>query len=205
MLEQAAAIGDQRQRTLTFNNRAADAVKWPGRSRWQYPNNFVDGVFTGRGTGRYTASQHQVWAHQATFNCIGMTSPPKGTGSQYVAATKDSDGQWLDGGRHYSLTVPADPPAKDFWSILAYDAVNRSMVQNSEFRWGVNSYATDLTAEADGSVVLHFSPSQPDGVNTRNWIQTNPGQGYFLWFRTYGPTDAWYDNSWVLPDMAAVG
>ncbi len=75
------------------------------------------------------------------------------------------------------------------------------MVKNEDFQWGVNSYATDLKAKSDGSVVLHFSPQLPAGVNGRNWIQTNSGEGFFLWFRTYGPTDPWYDNSWVLPDI----
>ncbi|MGV0737581.1 DUF1214 domain-containing protein [Mycobacterium syngnathidarum] len=201
LLDEAAAIGDIRQRTLTFNNRAPDAVKWPGKSGWKWANNYADELFTGRHSGLYTASQHQVWAHQATFNSIGMTRPPKGAGSQYIMAAKDSDGRWLDGGKRYTLTLPPDPPAKDFWSVIAYDATNRSMVQNDEFRWGVNSYAGDLGVEQDGSVRLHFCPTQPDGTNRRNWIQTNVGQGYFVWFRTYGPTDAWYDDSWILPDI----
>ena len=201
LLEEAAAIGDERQRTLTFNNRASDAEKWPGKSRWQWANNFSDENYTGRTSGFYSASQHQVWAHQATFTSAGMTRPPKGTGSQYITTTKDSNGQWLDGRNHYTLTIPANPPAKDFWSIILYDAEKRSMVRNEAFQWGVNSYAKDLQEQDDGSVVLHLSPKQPDGVAKRNWIQTNPGQGYFIWFRTYGPTDAWHDGSWILPDV----
>lgn len=201
LLDEAAAIADERQRTLTFNNRASDALKWPGRSNWQWANNFADEYFTGKHSGKYSASQHQTWAHQATFNSVGMTRPPKGAGSQYIMATKDSDGRWLDGGKRYTLTLPPKPPAADFWSVIAYDATNRSMVQNQEFRWGVNSYVTDLGVEADGSVRLHFGPGAPVGVAARNWIQTNPGQGFFVWFRIYGPTDAWYDDSWVLPDI----
>ena len=204
LLEEATAIGDERQRTLTFNNRASDAEKWPGKSRWQWANNFSDENYTGRTSGFYSASQHQVWAHQATFTSAGMTRPPKGTGSQYITTTKDSNGQWFDGRNHYTLTIPANPPAKDFWSIILYDAEKRSMVQNEAFQWGVNSYAKDLQEQDDGSVVLHFSPKQPDGVAKRNWIQTNPGEGYFIWFRTYGPTDAWYDGSWILPDVEQV-
>lgn len=201
LLEEAAKIGDERQRTLTFNNRAKDALKWPGESSWQWANNFDDENFIGRTSGRYSASQHQVWSHQATFNSVGMTRPPKGTGSQYVTATKDADGEWLDGANHYTLTIPADPPAKDFWSITLYDAHNRSMVKNQQFRWGINSYAKVLKKEDDGTVVLHFSPTQPKGVGDLNWIQTNPSEGYMVWFRTYGPTDTWVDGTWVLPDI----
>jgi hypothetical protein len=79
------------------------------------------------------------------------------------------------------------------------------VVRNDEFRWGVNSNAKDIDSEADGFVVLHFSPKKQDGVADRNWIQTNPGGGYFLWFRAYGPTDPWYDGSWVLPDVEKRG
>jgi hypothetical protein len=61
-----------------------------------------------------------------------------------------------------------------------------------------------MTVEKDKSVVLHFSPTQPKGIAKRNWIQTNPGKGYFLWFRTYGPSEAWYDGTWVLPDVEKV-
>ena len=78
------------------------------------------------------------------------------------------------------------------------------MVQNKQFRWGVNSYAEGLKQEEDGSVILHFAPKQLKGVGNLNWIQTTPGQGYFVWFRTYGPTDAWIDGSWVLPDIERV-
>lgn len=201
LLKEAAAIGEKRIRTLTFSNRAADAEKWPGGSRWQWANNYSDENYTGRTSGMYSASQHQVWSFQATFNAAAMTHPPKGTGSQYITTTKDSDGQWLDGKNHYTLTIPPKPPAKNFWSIILYGADKRSMVQNDEFQWGVNSYAKDLQTQTDDSVVLHFSPTQPKGIAKRNWIQTNPGKGYFVWFRTYGPTDAWYDGSWVLPDI----
>ena len=202
LMNEAAAIGDINQRTRTFNNRAPNSFKWPDESSWQWANNYADENFTDRANGVYSSSQHQVWSHMATFNSVGMTRPPRGTGSQYIYSSKDSEGQWLDGGNHYTLTIPAEPPADDFWSIILYDAEYRSMLKNESFRWGVNSYAEDLEFEDDGSAVLHFAPEQPDGVAMRNWVETNPGEGYMIWFRTYGPTDAWYDDSWILPDIS---
>jgi hypothetical protein len=97
LLSEAATIGDDRLRTMTFTNRASDAEKWPGKSKWQWANNISDEKYTGRTSGFYSASQHQVWAFQATFTSQAMTRPPKGKGSQYITATKDSNGQWLDG------------------------------------------------------------------------------------------------------------
>lgn len=198
---EAAEIGEIRQRIQTFSNRTPDALKWPGQSSWTWANNFEDELFTGRESGVYSASQHQNWSFMATFNAIGMTRPARGTGSQYIMATKDAEGAWLDGSEHYSLTIPADPPAKDFWSIILYNAEDRSMVRNEAFRWGVNSYAENIAVEESGAVMLHFAPDLPEGIALENWIQTNPDEGYFVWFRTYGPTEAWYDGSWVLPDV----
>ncbi len=201
LLTEAAIVGDRNMRTLGYNNRDKDAEKWPGQSNWQWANNFVDENFNGRTSGTYASSQHRLWSFIATFNSVAMTRPPAGAGSQYIFATKDEAGQWLDGAHHYTLTIPSDPPAKDFWSITAYDARYRSMVQNKSFQWGVNSYADDLMFEEDGSAVLHFAQDKPEGVADRNWIETNANEGFMVWFRSYGPKESWYDNSWVLPNI----
>lgn len=37
--------------------------------------------------------------------------------------------------------------------------------------------------------------------NEQNWIPTNPGEGWFSYFRLYGPLEAYLDRSWVLPDI----
>lgn len=149
----------------------------------------------------YSSSQHQVWSHQATFNSVKMTRPPKGGGSQYITATKDSDGQWLNGSIHYIMTIPANVPASNIWSVILYDAHFRSMTKNEEFRWGLKSYEEGIKKEADGSRILHFSPKKSKAVEQNNWIQTNSHEGYFVWFRVYGPQEPWDDNSWILPDI----
>jgi hypothetical protein len=201
LLEHASAIGNERERANVFSNRAADSYKWPGQSHWQRANNFVDEFYTGRSSGYFSASQHRAWSYQATFTSRGMTRPPTGAGSQYVMSTRDSSGRWLEGSNHYLLTIPANPPANDFWSVILYGAELRSMIQNEQGKWGVNSYAAELCSTPDGAITLYFAPGQPDGVAAANWIQTNPGEGFFVWFRTYGPTEAWYDGAWVLPDL----
>jgi len=32
-----------------------------------------------------------------------------------------------------------------------------------------------------------------------NWVKTNEGDGFFVFFRFYSPTEAYYDKSWQLP------
>ena len=39
-------------------------------------------------------------------------------------------GEWLDGARSYMLNVPADPPAKLFWSATVHDIHARCLIDN---------------------------------------------------------------------------
>jgi hypothetical protein len=34
-----------------------------------------------------------------------------------------------------------------------------------------------------------------------NWVQSNPGEGWFVYFRFHGPTEPFFDKSWALPDF----
>jgi hypothetical protein len=44
----------------------------------------------------------------------GMIKKLVGAGSQYLSSAKDKNGEWLDGGKTYRLTIPANPPVKEF-------------------------------------------------------------------------------------------
>ena len=136
----------------------------------------------GKDTKFYLPSQHQHWAHQATFTAAAMTRPPRGVGAQYIMNSKSDDGEWLVGVNHYTLNIPKDVPAGEFWSLIAYNAIYRSMIRNEKFQWALDSYMENLDKNHDGSITVHLSPEKPEGVNSVNWIQTNPDEGYFLWF-----------------------
>ena len=38
----------------------------------------------------------------------------------------------------------------------------------------------------------------------KNWIETNPGRGWFPLFRFYGPTQPYFDKTWQLADIEEV-
>jgi hypothetical protein len=61
----------------------------------------------------------------------------------------------------------------------------------------------DMRKNPDGSVDIFFSPNAPPGFE-KNWIPTVTGKGWFTVFRLYGPTEAYFDKSWLLPDIALV-
>ena len=54
-----------------------------------------------------------------TLNTPAMVMKMVGVGSQYAVAAADKDGNYLDGSKTYRLKIPADVPAKDFWSVVA--------------------------------------------------------------------------------------
>jgi hypothetical protein len=122
-----------------------------------------------------------------------------GAGSKYSASFRDGSGAWLMGDAAYHLRVPADVPVADFWSVTVYDAVTRSMIDNAQGVSGRDSY-DGLVTNHDGSVDLYFGPEAPPGHES-NWVQTNPGVGFFVYFRWYGPTQPYFDKTWRLLDI----
>ena len=54
----------------------------------------------------------------------------------------------------------------------------------------------------DGSTDVTFGPRQPD--DTQNWNATVPGRCWFPIFRFYSPTEAYFDKTRKLEDVAAV-
>ena len=57
-----------------------------------------------------------------------------------------------------------------------------------------------LDKNEDGSVYIYFGPKAAKGKD-KNWIPTNPGEGWFSYFRLYGPTQDHFDLTWVLPNI----
>ena len=131
----------------------------------------------------------------ATVNTPAMALKMVGVGSQYAIISADKDGGDLDGARTYRLNIPANAPAKDFWSVVVYDPQTRSELQTSQPFPSKNSRRDQLITNADGSVDLYFGPEAPAGQEA-NWIATVPGKGWFAIFRLYGPLEPWFDKTW---------
>jgi hypothetical protein len=125
-----------------------------------------------------------------------------GAGSQYAGTARDADGQWLDGAQDYTLRLEPNIPAKNFWSVMLYDAVTRSMIDTDQGAAGLDSYGA-LKKNTDGSIDIHFGPTAP-AAKASNWIKTRKDRGFFLYFRWYGPTEAYFDQSWQLNDVELV-
>jgi hypothetical protein len=97
-----------------------------------------------------------------------------GIGSQYIFATRDSRGDYLDGARSYRITLPPDIPQSRFWSVVVYDRQTRSMLQTDK-NPDLGSQSGTVEANADGSTDVYFGPTAPEGKES-NWMQTKPGK-----------------------------
>lgn len=135
-------------------------------------------------------------------NTPAMMDKNVGFGSYYLWTYRDASGQPLQGDNTYKLHVPANVPAKLFWSVVVYDALSRSELQNGE-PFPSRSLYTGPNTNADGSVDLFFGPNVPAGEE-KNWIKTVAGRGFFPIFRFYSPEKALYDQTWKLPDVEKV-
>ena len=176
--------------------RDPDAYIYDDGSHWK--TGFVGGDYRwliDDGDGGRNLDARTYFFYMATVNTPAMALEMVGVGSQYAALDVDRDGNYLDGAKTYRLNIPSDPPAKDFWSVVAYDPQTRSELQTGQPYPSKNSEKDPLVRNDDGSVDLYFAPSAPDGHET-NWIQTVDGKGWFILLRLYGPLEPWFDQTW---------
>jgi hypothetical protein len=127
-----------------------------------------------------------------------------GAGSLYWLGARDSSGAFLAGGKTYKLTIPQPVPGKLFWSVTVYDAQTRSQVQTDQGKAALRSLFELKDAASSQSVDLYFGPSPPAGQAAR-WIKTTPNNGWFAYFRIYGPEQAAFDKSWKPGDFEEIG
>lgn len=137
---------------------------------------------------------------ERAFMYFYVTYLPKtlGGGTYYISGLRDSDGALLNGEDTYRLTVPADTPAEDFWSVIVYSMETKGFIQGAERVGLASPNIESMLQNADGSVDVYFAPTAPEGQEA-NWIPT--GEDWFILFRLYGPSEGWYESGWKLPDF----
>ena len=203
ILTDAAAVGNATARAIDFRNRDPEVLIYHDR-RWT--TGFLGGDYRWLredGNGGRHLDARTLFFYLATVNTPAMALKMVGAGSQYAGAMVDADGEALDGAEQYRLRIPAEVPAKDFWSIVAYDPQTRSELQTGQPYPSRNSERDALRYHDDGSVDIFFGPEPPAGYEN-NWIETVPGKGWFILLRLYGPLEAWFDHTWRPSDIEPV-
>jgi hypothetical protein len=194
-LTEAVAVANATARAIAFDTPYPEAYLYKN-SIWQ--EGFIGGDYRwlkdGGDGGRFLDAR-TMFFYIATVNTPAMVAKMVGLGSQYAAAMRDPDGNPFDGAKTYKLTIPANVPAKDFWSLVVYDTQTRSELQTSNPFPSLNNLRNPIETNADGSVDVYFGPKAPQGKES-NWIETVPGKSWFVILRLYGPLEPWFDKTW---------
>jgi hypothetical protein len=201
ILVKAAQIGNDQMRVQSFADRRTDRLAWPDR-KWEWatlrPEN---GTFD---TPSYKDLEARTkWFYQAQIESPAMFRRTAAAGSLYWLGTRDASGAFLDGGKTYKLTVPQPVPAKLFWSLTIYDPDTRSEIVTDQGKAALRSLFELKGKIGSNSVDLYFGPNAPSG-HEGEWIKTNPGKGWFTYFRIYGPEAPAFDGSWKPGDFEEV-
>ena len=198
ILSDAAHFGWLMAQAISYAPRLENIVYYPG-THWQWVLELDPSL---RGEFWRDLEARTNYYFQASMAQPAMKTKAIGKGSQYVRSAQDSTGEWLDGSNLYRLNVPADAPVELFWSITLYDVETRSQIQNDTNKAALSFY-DKFKKNKDGTVDLYFGPKAPKGKES-NWIKTIPGRGWWVWFRFYSPTEAFFDKSWQLADFEKV-
>ena len=197
LLEEAVFVGEAMAKASDLAKRATDPY-WKGAS-WK----LALGLDPSQRMENYDQLDERAeWFYEAVTTSAGMVSTTPGVGSTYLASYADKSGDWLEGSKSYTLHIPPNPPAAQFWSIAVYSWDTRTLINNKQKRAGQSS-RQDLIKNADGSVDLYYGPKAPNGKE-KNWVQTIPGQGWWVYLRFYAPTESYFDKSWSMGDFERV-
>ncbi len=121
---------------------------WPDRN-WSPPD--PRGLKTGftYQTADALDVDSRGWANFAAF------AMPKKTGESlvYLFTFRDSRGERLSGERSYTVRVPANVPAKQYWSMIVYDVDTAAFIREAPVIT-LDSYNQAMQRNADGSIHL---------------------------------------------------
>jgi hypothetical protein len=201
ILTEAVAVGNATARALTFRPRIDGVYYFPDR-KWftSFPGGSYE-FLTQPGVRNLDA--RVLFHYYATGITPAMALKMVGIGSQYAAATTDSEGKPLDGSKTYKIHLPPNIPARNFWSFVVYDNQTRSMLQTDQQFPSISSLKQGVVINPDSSVDVWFGPEAPEG-HEANWVQTVPGKGWNVLLRLYGPEQAWFDKTWKPGDFELV-
>ena len=133
---------------------------------------------------------------------IGASIPAEIASAEAIA---DSDGRRLDGRNDYRIRFEADelPPSRAFWSIAAYAADSRLLLDTRTGRYAVGSSTEGLHYEPNGALEIFVSSAAPEIPARRaNWLPVRAGP-LLLVARIYQPLPPVLERSYSLPPVVS--
>lgn len=120
----------------------------------------------------------------------------------YPIRYSDSNNNTLSGSKAYKMVFTEEPPVDAFWSLTAYDAKTKMLIDNPIDRYKIGS-DNHLTKNEDGSFEIILSSEEPGDVN--NWLPVGNGDFYLI-LRMYIPdVEAIKSHQYEIPNVEPVG
>lgn len=199
LLDRGARTAFRMAHQVAYQPNASETkALWYKDRRWM-------NVFPGNAT--FTADTFNYIDARTRFFSVAYSASPgmaaniENVGAKYPVTFVDKDGAFLQGSNSYRLHLPKGIPAALFWSATVYDPVTGSGLDNGQPFPSLNAMDKP-TSNADGSTDIYFGPNSPGAG--KNWLRTRPGEGFFVILRLYGPTKAFYEQSWKPGDIEKI-
>jgi len=195
------AMGELMLRNLQTNPRFSETY-WEG-TNWYKSFDFTVPQITDY---KIELDERAVWFYEAVTSSEGMVNPTPGKGQVYMTSKRDNNGNLLRADKTYKLSIPKDVPVAQFWSVTLYSEYTRRPYDNGgqEIKdVNLSSRMDQLQYNDDGSIDIFIGAKSPAGMET-NFIKTTGKDGWFIYFRLYAPTEAFFDKSFQLPDFEII-
>jgi len=169
-------------------------------SHWMTPT--LQEAMDGQSSNYASRDRYAVDARGLLYSYGYISIKRPGTAQFYLISIRDRGGNPMHGGHTYRLSVPPNAPVEQYWSVTAYDRQTHALIKGMS-RASRSSQIAEMKPNADGSVDVYFGPKAPPGKEA-HWVPTDPHRDFELMLRVYGPTKAFFDKAWVLPDLVEV-
>ena len=157
------------------------------------------------GNATFTADSFDyIDARTAFFTYAYSTSPGmavsmENVGAKYPSAFSDADGDFLQGRRNYKLHLPKRHSGRH---LLVGDGVRPDHRLGPRQRPALSVTQHDGQAGAErGRLDRHLLRTEVAGRQARTGWRRIPDKGFFVIFRLYGPTKAFFDKTWKPGDL----
>jgi hypothetical protein len=149
----------------------------------------------------------QDYGHRAGVALSGLGALPR-IEAMYMTAVAPTGRRLFDDDRLYRLSFPPGrlPPANAFWSLTMYAATPQMqlfLVDNPLNRYAIGDRTAGLQRNADGSLDLWISRSDPGVARRSNWLPAPPAGAYAVSMRCYLPRPELLSGDYRLPPIVA--
>jgi len=132
ILIDSVAVGNATARSISLRPRDKNAYLYKDK---QWYTGFAGKDYrwlNGDGHRGRNMDARTLFFYSVTVNTPAMALEISGVGSNYAFATTDKNSNILYGDKNYKLNIPANVPAKFFWSVIVYDPQTRSQLQTDQ-------------------------------------------------------------------------